>query len=49
MVPSGVNNAVLTSEGEFGKDGSYVLIGPGAGPGPTALSMVIDAEKILHL
>ncbi|MBI2464280.1 hypothetical protein HYV57_04955 [Candidatus Peregrinibacteria bacterium] len=49
LIPSGVNNAILTSEGEFGKDGSYVLIGPGAGPGPTASSMIIDAKKIMHL
>lgn len=49
LIPSGVDNAILTSEGEFGKDGSYVLMGPGAGPGPTALSMIMDAEKILRL
>ncbi len=47
LLPSGVNNAILTSEGDFGKDGSYVLMGPGAGASPTALSMVIDAERIL--
>ncbi len=47
LIPTGVNNAVLTSEGEFGKDGSYVLTGPGAGAGPTALSMIIDAERIV--
>ncbi len=47
LVPSGVNNAVLISEGEFGRDGSYVLTGPGAGAAPTSLSMLIDAEKIL--
>lgn len=47
LIPSGVNNAVLISEGEFGRDGSYVLTGPGAGAAPTSLSMLIDAEKIL--
>ena len=47
LIPSGVNNAVLISEGEFGRDGSYRLSGPGAGPGPTTNSMIIDAEKIL--
>lgn len=49
LIPSGVNNAVLVSEGEFGKDGNYVLVGPGAGAGPTTNSMVIDAEKIMRL
>lgn len=47
LVPSGVNNAILISEGEFGRDGSYVLSGPGAGASPTARSMIIDAERIL--
>jgi len=48
LIPSGVNNAILTSEGAFGKDGSYVLMGPGAGPSPTVLSMIIDAEQIMY-
>jgi len=47
LIPSGVNNAVLISEGKFGRDGSYVLTGPGAGVAPTSLSMLIDAERIL--
>jgi homoserine dehydrogenase len=47
LIPSGVNNAILTSEGEFGKDGSYVLTGPGAGAGPTASSMMMDAERLI--
>lgn len=45
LIPSGVNNAVLISEGEFGRDGSYVLTGAGAAP--TSLSMLIDAKIIL--
>jgi homoserine dehydrogenase len=49
LVPSGVNNAILISEGEFGRDGSYVLSGPGAGASPTARSMITDAERILKL
>lgn len=47
LIPEGVDNAVLISEGEFGKDGAYVLSGPGAGAGPTTNSMIIDAEAIL--
>lgn len=47
LIPKGVDNAVLISEGEFGRDGTYVLSGPGAGPGPTTNSMMIDAEIIL--
>jgi aspartokinase/homoserine dehydrogenase 1 len=49
LIPSGVNNSVILSEGKFGKDGSYKLSGPGAGSGPTTNSMVIDAEKILNI
>jgi len=49
LVPSGVDNAILISEGEFGRDGSYVISGPGAGPGPTTNSMIIDAERILKI
>lgn len=47
LIPSGVDNALLISEGEFGRDGTYVLSGPGAGPGPTTNSMIIDAKNIL--
>lgn len=47
LISEGVDNAILISEGEFGKDGTYVLSGPGAGPGPTTNSMIIDAETIL--
>lgn len=44
LIPSGVNNAILISEGQYG---NYILSGPGAGAGPTANSMIIDAKKIL--
>ena len=47
LIPEGVDNAVLISEGEFGRDGTYIVSGPGAGPGPTTNSMIIDAENIL--
>ena len=47
LIPNGVNNAVLISEGKFGSYGSYKISGPGAGPEPTANSMIIDARKIL--
>ena len=47
LIPEGVDNAILISEGEFGRDGAYVLSGPGAGSGPTTNSMIIDAEAIL--
>jgi homoserine dehydrogenase len=47
LIPSGVDNALLISEGDFGRDGSYVVSGPGAGPGPTANSMIIDAETLI--
>ena len=49
LIPSGVNNAILISEGRSGEDGSYVLSGPGAGAKPTVASMIIDAEKILKI
>jgi len=49
LIPNGVDNAVLVSEGEFGRDGTYVLSGPGAGPGPTTTSMMIDAKNILSI
>jgi homoserine dehydrogenase len=47
LIPSGVNNAVLVSEGLHGIDGTYILSGPGAGAGPTASSMIKDAIKLL--
>ena len=47
LIVEGVGNAVLISEGEFGRDGAYVLSGPGAGSGPTTNSMIIDAVEIL--
>jgi homoserine dehydrogenase len=47
LVPSGVDNSVLISEGKFGRDWSYVVAGPGAGAGPTTSSMLKDAERIL--
>lgn len=46
LIPSGVNNAVLVSEGIHGIDGTYILSGPGAGAGPTASSMIKDAIKL---
>ena len=48
LIPGGVDNAVLISEGPFGKDGSYIVSGPGAGASPTTASMILDAEKILR-
>lgn len=48
LVPPGVNNAVLTSEGENGVDGAYVVTGPGAGKEPTRTAMLIDAKNILQ-
>lgn len=47
LIPSGVDNALLISEGDFGRDGSYVVSGPGAGAGPTTNSMIIDAERLI--
>jgi homoserine dehydrogenase len=47
LVPSGVNNAILVSEG-FGRH-DPPLWGPGAGAGPTAGAMMIDAERILGI
>ncbi len=47
LLTSGVDNSILTSEGDFGKDGSYVLSGPGAGPGPTAGAMLREAEQMI--
>ena len=44
-VPEGVNNSMLVSEGRDGRDGVYILTGPGAGAGPTTASMIKDAEN----
>lgn len=41
-LPSGVNNATFISEGNE----KYLLQGPGAGPVPTARSMIRDLQKI---
>jgi homoserine dehydrogenase len=49
LVHGGVNNSLLISEGEYGKDGSYVVSGPGAGASPTAASMIQDARELLGL
>ena len=46
-LPRGVNNSVLTYEGEFGEDGIYTLYGPGAGAKPTTSSMIRDAKILL--
>lgn len=48
LIPSGVNNAILVSEGKYGLDGTYVLRGQGAGAGPTTASMIKDAVDILE-
>ncbi|MEK7132950.1 MAG: hypothetical protein AAB830_02755 [Patescibacteria group bacterium] len=46
-LPRGVNNSVLTYEGDFGEDGIYALSGPGAGSKPTTASMIRDAKILL--
>lgn len=46
-LPRGVNNSVLTYEGNFGEDGIYTLYGPGAGAKPTTSSMIRDAKVLL--
>ncbi len=46
-LPRGVNNSVLTYEGNFGEDGIYSLYGPGAGAKPTTSSMIRDAKLLL--
>jgi len=46
LVPNGVNNALLIYEGEYGIDGTYRIIGQGAGAGPTTSSMIQDAIKL---
>jgi len=48
LVPSGVNNALLICEGEYGKDGTYRLTGQGAGSGPTTASMIKDAIHLIE-
>lgn len=45
MLPGGVNNSILISEG---KNETYILSGPGAGAGPTTSSMVIDAFRLVN-
>jgi homoserine dehydrogenase len=47
LVPTGVNNALLVSEGRYGREGTYRLTGPGAGAGPTVSAMLNDANRIL--
>ncbi len=42
-LPEGVNNALFIKEGES----VYSVSGPGAGPFPTALSMIADAKEML--
>ncbi len=42
-LPKGVNNALYIKEGES----TYTIIGPGAGPIPTALAMIADAKELL--
>ena len=49
-LPAGANNCVITCEGARGENGIYVLSsGPGAGPKPTAASMMSDARRLLRL
>lgn len=47
MLP-GVNNALMICEGKDGKYGTSIVSGPGAGPGPTANAMMIDAYRLLR-
>lgn len=42
LIPNGANNAILLKEG----DAVYRLEGPGAGPGPTASTMIKDALRL---
>lgn len=44
----GAWNAILTAEGPDESDGVIPLTGPGAGPGPTAASMVQDARHLIR-
>jgi len=48
LVLPGVNNALMMIEGKDGKYGTSLISGPGAGAGPTANSMMIDAYKLLQ-
>ncbi len=43
QLPRGVDNALFIQEG----DSIYSIIGPGAGPIPTALAMIADAKEML--
>ena len=47
LMPGGVNNALLISEGKYGKDGHYKVSGPGAGAAPTTSTMIKDAIDLL--
>ncbi len=47
LIPSGVNNALMIVEGEYGSDGTYVVKGQGAGAKPTTSSMMKDAERLM--
>lgn len=48
-LPSGADNCVITVEGANGEDGIYVLnMGLGAGPKPTAATMIRDAHVLLQ-
>lgn len=47
LMPGGVNNALLISEGKYGKDGHYKVSGPGAGAAPTTSTMIKDAIYLL--
>lgn len=45
----GVDNGFYLEEGPFGQDGTYRMVGNGAGPEPTAESMMCDARRILGI
>ena len=45
----GAWNGIVISAGSNESDGVYPLAGPGAGPGPTAASMVQDAYHLLRV
>ncbi len=49
LISPGVNNALMTCEGKNGVYGTPVVGGQGAGAGPTANSMMIDARNLLRL
>lgn len=46
LIPHGVDNAVLISEGPRAADGQYTVSGPGAGPAPTVASMLLDGRLL---